>query len=447
MKNKLSYIALVGLHIAFGGLVFLNRSLGKIYFVIALLYFLHKIIVAPKSKKTIIVLMACAYFVGAEVLFRMTKSSFFYESSKYLVILFCLMGIFYKNVSGKAYAYFIYLLLLVPAIFVASMMISYEANFRKNILFVLSGPISLGIAALFCYDKKISRKELNEVLLYIALPLIALTTYVFLYTPSVKEVLSGTGSNAATSGGFGANQVATVLGLGMLIIGARLFVDSPKFGNKILNILLFIIISFRAVVTFSRGGVITALLSIVIFLLTYFVQAKGVVRSKLMKNLILFSGVVLIIWVISSNQTRGLIDKRYANENAMGEEKSDVSTGRLTLFAGEIEGFVKNPFFGIGASGAKEQRIEETGQGSASHNEVSRLLAEHGMLGILILIILIVAPLVYRNQNKGNYYFYAFLLFWFATINHSSMRIAAPGFIYALALLHITNEKTTLYRK
>ena len=150
MKNKLSYIALVGLHIAFGGLVFLNKNIGKVYFIVALFYFLHKITVAPKSKKTIYVLMACAYFVGAEVFFRMTKSSLSHEASKYLVILFCLIGIVYKGVSGKAYAYFIYLLCLIPAIFVASMMISYEANFRKNILFVLSGPISLGIAALFC---------------------------------------------------------------------------------------------------------------------------------------------------------------------------------------------------------------------------------------------------------------------------------------------------------
>ena len=49
--------------------------------------------------------------------------------------------------------------------------------------------------------------------------------------------------------------------------------------------------------------------------------------------------------------------------------------------------------------------------------------------------------------NKKNYFFYAFLAFWFATINHSGMRIAAPSFLYALALLNVTYEKNPIHRK
>lgn len=447
MKNKLGYSALIVLHIIFGGLVYFNESLGKLYFITALIYFLQKIVRAPNSKKSLYVLMGCGYFVGAEILFRMTKSSISYEASKYIVILFSLMGMFYKDVSSRAYPYFIFLICLVPSIFVASMLISYEANFRKNVLFVLSGPICLGIAALFCYDKKISRKQLDDILLYTLLPLVSLTTYLFLYTPSIKDVISGTGSNPATSGGFGPNQVATVLGLGMFLVGARLFVGSSKLGIKVINIIIFVAMSFRAVVTFSRGGVVTALLCIAIFLVTYFFQSSWGIRGKLIKQLALFMAVITVTWVISSNQTMGLIDKRYANENALGEEKADLSTGRLTLFMQEIEGFIKSPFLGTGASGGKEGRIREGEVGLASHNEVSRILGEHGLMGIIMLGILIFAPLVFRSRNSRNYYFYAFLCFWFATINHSSMRIAAPGFIYALALLNIINEKTTVHRK
>jgi hypothetical protein len=43
---------------------------------------------------------------------------------------------------------------------------------------------------------------------------------------------------------------------------------------------------------------------------------------------------------------------------------------------------------------AKEERIEATGDVVASHSEVSRLLAEHGMLGVLSLLILGITPLV-----------------------------------------------------
>ncbi|MFT5848946.1 MAG: hypothetical protein ACI902_003026, partial [Psychroserpens sp.] len=56
-------------------------------------------------------------------------------------------------------------------------------------------------------------------------------------------------------------------------------------------------------------------------------------------------------------------------------------------------------------------------------------------------------PLDMRSRNRKNYFFFAFLAFWFATINHSSMRIAAPAFIYALALLNVVNEKNPIHRK
>ena len=47
------------------------------------------------------VILGCAYFTGAEVLFRMTGGGLAYEGSKYLVILFMLMGMFFKGLSGK----------------------------------------------------------------------------------------------------------------------------------------------------------------------------------------------------------------------------------------------------------------------------------------------------------------------------------------------------------
>jgi len=69
------------------------------------------------------------------------------------------------------------------------------------------------------------------------------------------------------------------------------------------------------------------------------------------------------------------------------------------------------------------------------------MLSEHGLSGLLALIILGVYPLIYRLANRRNFLFFSMLGFWFLTINHSSMRIAAPAFIYSLCLLNIVNEK------
>ena len=271
--------------------------------------------------------------------------------------------------------------------------------------------------------------------------------YIFFYNPSVKEVLRNTGSNRAASGGWGANQVATVLGIGMFVFAVRLFTKSPSIGLKVLNIVLFCAIGFRAFVTFSRGGVLTGLMSIIAFLVIYYSVVSRKEKNNIITIFFLFCATLALTWAITSNQTGGFIDLRWANKDHIGRQKKDVTTGRGELFQKEIDGFISSPFFGIGSSRAKDQRIEIEGQGVTSHSEVSRILAEHGMLGLIILLILIFKPLDFRTKNKRNYYFYAFMCFWFATINHSSMRIAAPAFIYALALLNVTNEKNPIHRK
>jgi O-antigen ligase len=155
----------------------------------------------------------------------------------------------------------------------------------------------------------------------------------------------------------------------------------------------------------------------------------------------------MITWVISSNQTYGLIDKRYANLDAQGREKGDITTGRVGLLKEELDGFLSSPFLGIGASRVKDIRVVESGQHLPSHNELGRLLSEHGFLGILILMILIIKPLAYHTSNRNNLFFYAFFCFWFATINHSGMRIAAPSFIYALCLINLTYDKRPVHRQ
>ena len=130
-----------------------------------------------------------------------------------------------------------------------------------------------------------------------------------------------------------------------------------------------------------------------------------------------------------------------ANQDAAGREKADLSTGRLELLNSELEAFYQYPLTGIGVGKVKEFREDQLGRVSASHNELSRMLSEHGLSGLMALLILILTPLVIRLRNKSNVYFYVFFLFWFLTINHSSMRIAAPAFVYGLALITVINGK------
>lgn len=447
MKTNITYVSAIGLHIAIGILIYFNEDLAKLYFYFIVFYFLYRIIVIADDLKTLEVLKACAYIVGSEVFFRTTRGAISYEAGKYLVMLFMLMGMFYKGLSGKGYPYFMYLMFLIPSIFVASTTLSFDANFRTNIAFVLSGPVCLGLAALFCYDKRITYNQISKILLYMVLPIIAHTAYIYLYVPDLKEVLVSAASNRVTAGGWGANQVSAALGLGMFIISVRLFTKSPTMALKVLNSLILGLITYRALITLSRGGVLAAVLTIIVFIFYYYQRASGKKRNELIIVFTIFSLCISATWFVSVYNTDGLLNLRYTNRDHLGREKADLTTGRGKLFEEELSGFISNPFFGIGSSRAKDQRIEIDGQGVTSHSEFSRTLAEHGIFGVIILVILMFKPLAIRARNRKNYYFFAFLAFWFLTINHMSMRLAMPGVIYALALLKITNDKNSIHRK
>jgi hypothetical protein len=436
LKN-FNYIKIITLHVLIGLLVYSFSGLSIIYLSGIFVYFTYTIFKAKPSQKALKVLMACSYIVGAEVFIRMTGGNFLYEVSKYLVILFTLMGVFTVKLSKQPIPYIIYGFLLVPGIIVAGFNATAQTTLRTDIAFNLSGPICLGIVAVFCFKRKISYQNVQSVLLSMALPLIAMTAYLFFYTPDIRETITGTGSNFAASGGFGPNQVSTVLGLGMFVFTLRLFMLSPNLLLKILNGGLLAAISFRGIVTFSRGGVITALFMIAAFIYFYFMKVNVKAKFRISRMVFVLISLGLAVWLFSSIQTSGLIENRYANQDALGREKADVSTGRSDLISFELEEFFKNPVIGVGVGKIKELRQKSEGIEAASHNEMSRILSEHGLFGLIALLILLLTPLFFRMRNKSNIFFYSCYLFWFLTINHSAMRIAAPAFIYGLCLLDI----------
>jgi len=436
VKN-INYIKIIFFHILLGLAIYSFKTLSKVYLLGVFIYFTKQILSAKPSKRAIQILIACSYVVGAEVFIRMTGGNFLYETSKYLVILFVLIGIFTLKFTKQPIPYIIYIFLLIPGILVAGFNITEHTTLRTDIAFNLSGPICLGIVSIFFYKLKVSYENMHKVLLYMSLPLIAATTYLFLYTPDIRETITGTGSNFAASGGFGPNQVSTVLGLGMFVFSVRFFMLSPSLMLKIINGCLLVALSFRGIVTFSRGGIITALVMISAFIYFYFIKVNKKAKFRITRLVFVFLGIGLLIWLFSIVQTRGLIENRYTNKDALGREKIDISTGRSALISFELEEFFKNPVLGVGVGRVKNLRQQIEGIEVASHNEMSRILSEHGLFGLTAFLILLSTPLFFRLKNKSNIFFYSFYIFWFLTINHSSMRIAAPAFVYGLCLLDI----------
>lgn len=433
-KNKALFLLL--LHIVLGVMVsvipFSSKLLNLLVMGGGFLY------VFSTKNKTFAILIVCAYLSTSDVFFRMTNGLFLYESRKYLLIVFPFVGIFYEFSKAKGFIYLGYIVLLLSTILFTEF--NLEDNVRKMIAFNLSGPISLGVFAFYCYKKKITMQELSRVLFYASLPVVSMLVYLYLYNPSVKEVVLSTGSNFEASGGFGPNQVATTLGFAFFIFITRFVLNKPTKTQYLLETFLLLAFVFRGLVTFSRGGVLTALIAAIFFIVITFLKGNKAVVFKINKMLVLFASLGIGVWFYTVSQTSGLIENRYLNQNAAGIEKEDVTTGRVDIANLELQAFLDHPVFGLGVGKGKQYRFERTGVLAASHNEVSRLLSEHGIAGLSAFFILFFTPLVYRFQNRNNIYFYSFFIFWFLTINHSAMRIVFTSFIYGLTLLDVNFE-------
>jgi hypothetical protein len=438
-KEDLVYFNLILFHVVLGFLVYLVPFVSKLYgyaiFIVGVLY------VIKKQNKNNEALIAAAYVVGSEVFLRMTGGNPLYEIAKYGVMVFIFMGMYYSGFSKSAIPYWLFLLLLVPSVVITTFVLNFETNMKNSIAFNLSGPVCLGVASIYTYRRKIPLEQMNSILLSMGLPIVTCMVYLTFYTPNIRDVITSTQSNFETSGGFGPNQVSTFLGLGMFIFFSRIILESRTKFMLALNFLIAINISYRGIVTFSRGGMITGFLMILLLLLFLYYKSNYTGKVKL-HYIIVFIGVAMVAtWSYTSFQTGGLIDKRYANQDALGRKKEGQFTGREEVAKTEINMFLKNPIFGVGVGKGVEIRYEETGIGVLSHDEITRMLAEHGSLGIVGLLILFFTPLFLYVENKFNMFLLCFVAFWFLTINHAAMRTAAPAFVYSLSLLNVYFEK------
>ena len=216
MKNRqLTYFALIAIHIVLAIIVYAIPILSTIYGILIPLF--GTIYLLRTQNKNNEVLLVCSYVIASEVFLRMTQGNIVHEVAKYEVIYFMILGMIYKGFSNKSLIYIFFLLLLIPGIIYGSYELSFEANVRKAILFNILGPICLGVSAIYCYQRPITANTIYKILAFTGFPIVTIVTYLFLKTPNVKDAVTGTSSNFATSGGFGPNQVSTILGLGIFL--------------------------------------------------------------------------------------------------------------------------------------------------------------------------------------------------------------------------------------
>lgn len=375
-----------------------------------------------------------AYCAGIEIIQRMQNAMLGYEMAKYAVIGFLLLGMTFENkVYHRNKTWIIGLILLVPSMFLAD---SFE-----GIRFSASGIIALLFAAYYFQGRYLSKEDYYKLLSFIILPIISAAVVITLKTPDYSTITFTAESNAAMSGGYGPIHVSTILSIGLLILIIFMMIGKSIFRYKWLNYIVIFLMAFRVIFTFARSGLLSLILSLACFFLC-FMNDHHFKKNKSVISLIIVGIAFLIAWSSIDNITGGMSTNRFTGRDTEGEKKEDVTTGRTALNKQDLEIFSNYPIAGIGVGNVAEYRRCHYGMPHTSHMEYTRLLAEHGLLGFFVVLILLIEPLKHYKITRGytRLFFVAFAVFTLTNMIPAATRTALPMFLYGLSFTRIKED-------
>lgn len=375
----------------------------------------------------------CAYIVSCEVLWRMSGAQIPWEFAKYAISLILLIGIFrfFSRRTGLAVP-LIYLAALMPSIVIAFQQINSALGVREALSFNLSGPISLALAVMFFRQMTVHKAELTTILWALVIPVAGIATRTLYSIATANKIDFTSESNFQTSGGFGPNQVSAALSLGAL--AAVLLVSLERRGLlKLAALGAFFWFVAQCFLTFSRGGIYNLAIAGGLALL---VSSRG--RGRRTAALVLASIVIFVIGLVILPRLDRFTDDRLKPRFA-----STDTTQRSELATTELEIWQRTPLTGVGPGGLAESRDRVSGDPVAAHTEYTRLLAEHGVGGMIALALLVfMAVRTWRRASSvvAETWAVAFLAWSLVEMGHSAMRIAAIGFCFGLAMISIQKE-------
>ncbi|MCX7745013.1 MAG: O-antigen ligase family protein [Flavobacteriales bacterium] len=386
-----------------------------------------------------------SYIVGIEILLRMTGGYLVWEAGKYSVSIILLTGMLVqRNPIRWPRPIVWYGLLLLPSFAVVNFP-DFE-SFRTGVSFNLSGPLTLFISSVYFYQRPLAFNFLLRIFQIMAIPLISVLVYLTIITPELSEIEYGTQSNFTASAGFGPNQVATVMGLGFFVLGLLLYFGNTVTGFFWMDLIFMLFLLIRGLATFSRGGMIGGVLALTLLIVLSIVLAKRVISwYKLTTYSIVAGSVILFSWNYVDRVSDNRLTYRYQGIDYRTGMKKDITSHRLEILEHEMQLFTDNLLLGIGPGMIRETALKENFIAN-THSEFSRTLAEHGLFGLLALLIMIVFPVRYIGFKPKAIrpVWYAILFFVFFTMFHSAMRLAMPGFIYGLVFFNPLNTKRQL---
>ncbi len=453
MINKLSnwkfFLFLISMQVAIGlAGIYVPVLVGIVYTGLFLIFALDVIINKDEGSRAGFYAL---YLMGFEIVYRMVGATFSYELGKYLSSLILIVGAFSGRRKDFPWIFIFCLLLLVPALFLAKD--PDPVRIRKMILFNLSGPLCIVFSGMYFYKRVIIREIYLKGLQFAFLPAFSLIVFLSMKAGINTLQFDSVSSNPEASGGFGANQVSSVIGWFILLI---LLVKVQRFKITPFNWLdwcMLAILFVRGLLTMSRGGMMSAAFALLGALVVYF-YTDYLFRRRFIKmlpyivmGLVFLSAVTWYANKVSNNYVFYRYQGRTTNEVLTGtvDENKNYLTGRDEIMEGDLAAFLEYPLLGVGYGMSTSYHLAYFGSAAAAHTEFARLLSENGSLGLLYMLILFIAlPVRYLfkvRSNLSKYFMAALFLISMMTMFHGAMRLSLAGILYGAAFIIVVESK------
>ena len=425
-------LAFLGFHVVLG---LSMKELPILATVHAWLSFIVALYWAASEKAPGKVVLAVCYLAGAEVLWRMTGAAILWEFGKYSVCAVLLVWVlrhFPRRVNGLALVYFG---LLLPSTLLTIQAGLGLSQLRQVLSFNLSGPFSLALCTFCFYGLRLSYFEAAKALLAILGPVIGAAAICLSGTASLgADYEFGDQSNFDTSGGFGPNQVSSVLGLGMLVVFLWMQRQQRMSFRWWLAVALILFFAAQASLTFSRTGIWIGVLTIGVASL-FIIRRAGKGAIWLISALLILASCYLALFGSLNTFTGGKLSDRYSEKMLL--EKG--FTGRGDIAEGDLLLALHNPLFGVGPGMASFERSNH--RGIAAHTEFTRLMAEHGLTGLLALgaiLMMAASKLKAASSTWQQAWTASFIVYSLLFMMVTGMRLAVPSLAMGLAMARLT---------
>jgi len=250
------------------------------------------------------------------------------------------------------------------------------------------------------------------------------------------QVNYSSGSSFESTGGLAPVQISAYLGLICFLFFITITNNTDN-RNITSNIIFLIISAVLMILSFSRGG----LYFFGVLVTIYFIWNRKQINNFYLLFVLLPIGYIIYYYVVTA--TGGLVAERYSQQG---------TSGRDLLVEIGFKLFLENPVGGVGTGNFNKLIVESElySVESGAHNEFIRVIAEHGLLGILTywaFYIFLFIKIMLAKGTRREYSLYFFVLFCLIII-HNGLKISLQPIILLLALsiCQITPKKVIARR-